>query len=169
MSDIAISQRLTLDQLKQTMEYKKLTQKQQLFVATYCEGGLVDGNYDAVGATRTAYQCKSLEVARIMSYSLLANIRIIAVLNLHFNVTPTEDFMVMLDRAIRNKNFTMAQLGAMKLKCELMKIGNRLPGTSSVGILPDDILEASRAAKKTKKAPKDDPDTKPPKKSDYFS
>lgn len=144
------SNRLRLADLEKTQEYQKLTPKQRLFVATYCEGGLTDGVYDAVAATRTAYNCKSLEVARIMSYSLLANIRIVAALNRHFNATPTEEFMVLLDRAINNKNLTMAQLAALKLKCDILQIGNRLPNKQSIGILPDDIAENDKP-KKSKK------------------
>lgn len=146
-----VSKRLTLDELKETQEYQCLTQKQRLFVATYCEGGLLDGNYDPVAATRTAYQCKSLEVARIMSYSILANIRIVAVLNRHFNRTPTEEFMIMLDRAVNNKKLTMAQLEALRLKCSIMGIGCRIPNKQSIGAVPADIAEASKKARKSRK------------------
>ena len=84
--------RLSLEEIQGLAEYQRLTQKQQLFVATYCAGGLLDGRYDAVSATHTAYQCKSREVARIMSYSLLQNMRIVEVLNRHFNAEPIEEF-----------------------------------------------------------------------------
>ena len=123
--------KLTLDELKELPEYQRLTQKQQLFVATYCEGGLANGCYNAPQATLTAYQCKSLEVARIMSYSLLANIRIVSVLNRHFNATPTEEFLLMLDRAIRNKNLTIAQLSALQLKCKILGLETKIPDFSN--------------------------------------
>lgn len=145
------SKRMTVEELVETHEYQRLTQKQRLFVATYCAGGLLDGNYDPVAATRTAYQCKSVEVARIMSYSILANIRIVAVLNRHFNRTPTEEFMIMLDRAVNNKKLTMAQLEALRLKCSIMGIGCRIPNKQSIGAVPADIVEASKKERKSKK------------------
>ena len=163
-------QRLSLEQVKETTEYKKLTPKQQLFVATYIAGGLADGNYDAVHATRTAYPCRSEEVARIMSYAIMANIRIIAVLNRHFGAEPIEEFLVLLDRAINNKRITIAQVNALKLKCDILGYANRLPGIKyATGVIPEDILEASRKERKAKKdAQKDARPPKAPKAdSDY--
>ena len=143
-------QKLTLSELKLTPEYQRLTQKQQLFVATYCESGLTTGQYDGVFATQTAYKCKSAEVARIMSYSLLGNIRILAALNRHFNATPTEELLVLLNKAINNKNLTMAQVTALKLKCDIMGIPHRLPPEkTSIGVVPADMLKESQ--KKPKK------------------
>ena len=143
--------RLSIEQIQDTPEYQRLTQKQQLFVATYCAGGLLDGKYDAVAATRTAYQCKSAEVARIMSYSLLQNIRIIEVLNRHFGVTPIEEFLVQVNRAINNRNLTQAQMDALKLKSDILGYANRIPNHQSVGAIPSDVLEESRKARKPKK------------------
>src|ERR1035437_4659728 len=119
--------RLPLEELRLTSEFQTLTPKQQLFCATYCEGGLLNGVYDAVLAPHTAYACKSMEVARIMSYSMIGNIRIVAVLNLHFNTTPTEELLVQINRAINNKKLTIAQLQALKLKCDLLGVPNRIP------------------------------------------
>ena len=146
------SKKLTVEQIQETQEYLRLTQKQQLFVATYCGGGLLDGNYDAVAATRTAYQCKSMEVARIMSYSLLQNIRIIEVLNRHFGVTPIEEFLVQVNRAINNRNLTQAQMDALKLKSDILGYANRIPNHQSFATIPTDVLEESRKARKTKKS-----------------
>src|ERR1035437_7609524 len=98
--------RMSLAELRETSEFQVLTQKQQLFVATYCDFGLSTGRYDAVEATRVAYVCRSAEVARVMSYSLMQNIRIVAVLNRHFQMEPIEEFMVQLNRAINNKKLT---------------------------------------------------------------
>jgi len=145
--------KLTLDELKELPEYQRLTQKQQLFVATYCEGGLANGCYNAPQATMTAYQCKSMETARIMSYSLLANIRIVAVLNRHFNATPTEEFLAMLDRAINNKKLTVAQLSALRLKCAVLGLGNKIPDFTTVpkeDAFQGAIADAVAASKKGK-------------------
>ena len=152
-----VSTRLLVKDLMATEEYQRLTPKQRLFVATYCEGGMLDGNYDSIAATRTAYQCKTPEVARIMSYSLMQNIRIVAALNRHFNRAPNEEFLIALDRAIVNKNLTMAQLGALRLKCEVMGLRTRISDKTSIGILPDDVIESEKQAKKNKRAKKEEP------------
>lgn len=160
--------RLSLAELRATSEFQRLTQKQQLFVATYCEQGLVDGKYDPIAATRTAYECKNLESARVMSYSLMQNIRIVSVLNLHFNVTPTEDYIRMLERAVRNKNLTNAQLGAMRLLAEVKGIKTAIPFNHSLSSVAEDLAAEKREqAKDKKRKAKQDPDTKPPKKADY--
>lgn len=141
--------RISVDDLKQTPEFQRLTQKQRLFIIAYCDGGLFNGNYDPIAATRTAYQCKSPEVARIMSYSLMQNIRIIAVLNIHFNTSPTEEMLVAVDRAIHNRRLTIAQIQALRLKCDLLGLATRsIPNTT--GVIPPGVLEETRAARKAK-------------------
>lgn len=151
MSDL--SRRISVEALKKTPEFQRLTAKQQLFVETYCGGGMIDGIYNAVGATMVAYRCKSMEVARIMSYSLLANIRIVEVLARHFNAEPIEDFLVELNRAIHNKKLTLAQLQALKLKADVLGFTVRLPGASknATDVIPVDVLEASKEARKQKR------------------
>ena len=156
--------RLPLVELEKIQEYQRLTPKQKLFVATYCEGGLATGVYDPVAATRTAYECKSVEVARIMSYSLMQNIRIIAILNRHFQTEPIEAFMVALDHAINNKKLTIAQIQALRLKCEIMGFGTRLPAqapmTAGLKKTPAEPKEPSKSNRKP-------PVVKPAKPSEY--
>jgi hypothetical protein len=141
--------RLTYDELKKTPEYQKLTRKQQLFVATYCAGGLADGVYDAVNAAALAYKCRTREIARVMSYSLMANIKIVAVINRHFNAGPTAEFLETLDRAIRNKKLTMAQVTALRLKCDILGIKTALPTGHETIATKQDML-AKRARKRRK-------------------
>lgn len=145
--------RMSVEELQTTQEFQKLTLKQQLFVATYCAGGLADGCYDQVSATNTAYQCKSLEVARIMSYSLMSNIRVIAALNRHFKIQPIEEFLALIDRAIRNKKLTVAQIQALKLKGDILGFTTRLPGTNNwhAGTMPKNIVESNKAERKARK------------------
>jgi hypothetical protein len=145
--------RMSLADLRLTPEFLKLTPKQQLFCATYCEGGLVDGVYDPVAAVRTAYNTKSAEVARIMSYSMLSNIRIVAVLNRHFNTTPTEEMLVQIDRAIQNKKLTVAQLQALKLKCDLLGLSTGLIGTNRPAV-PREVKDAAKAARNANRKPR---------------
>lgn len=156
--------RLTLEQIKATQEYAVLTGKQQLFVETYCASGIDTGTYDPVLAALTAYKCASKENARVMSYSLMSNIRIIAVLNRHFNREPIEEFLIQVDRAIQNKKLTVAQLNALKLKGDILGYTTRLPGTNNfpLGTIPPDVqknLDADRKAKRAKpvRIPKPEP------------
>lgn len=148
------NKRMPVEELRKTPEFLRLTQKQQLFVATYCAGGMLDGHYDEVQSCRTAYVCKNNETARVMSYALMSNIRIIEALNRHFQTEPIEDLLVALDRAIRSRKTTVAQVNALKLKCDLLGLGNRLPCfKKAMGVIPDDIVEDSRKSKKKKPEP----------------
>lgn len=144
--------KLGLDELEQTQEYQSLTPKQRLFCATYCAGGLLNGVYDPVAATQTAYVCKNAESARVMSYALMSNIRIVEVLNLHFNSEPVEQFIVQLNRAIRNKNLTQAQLWALRLKADIMGFTAKLPVvTDKQPEIPTDVQEATKEARKAQR------------------
>jgi hypothetical protein len=160
--------RLGREALEATQEYQQLTHKQQLFVMTYCMGGLTDGFYDQVSATLTAYNCKNIESARVMSYSIIANIKIVAALNRHFNREPIESFLIQVDRAIANKKLSQAQINALKLKADILGYPARLPGTvgNPRGVLPADVLEASEAARKAKRKPRE-AKPQPEKPSDY--
>ncbi len=150
------SKRLTLAEIKNTQEYSLLTGKQQLFIETYVQGGIDTGTYDPIAATLTAYKCKSRENARVMSYSMMANIRIVAVLNRHFNREPIEEFLIQIDRAIQNKKLSIAQLQALKLKGDILGYATRLPGT--IGQATDAmIVGAASAAKAAKKAARKHP------------
>lgn len=157
--------RLTVEELEQTQEYQRLTPKQRMFVATYVGGGLSTGNYDTVSATMTAYKCKNAEVARIMSYSVVANIRIVAVLNRHFAKEPIEEFLTMLDRAINNKKLTPSQLGALQLRCAVLGYANRLPNKGRV--LRPDVVEDAREKPKKAIAPKPVTPSKKPKETNF--
>lgn len=160
--------RMPLDELQKRSEYHRLTEKQKLFVATYCAGGLETGNYDPVTATYFAYACKSREVARVMSYAIMENIRIVAVLNLHFNTEPIEDFLATIDKAISNKKLTNAQLQALRLKCDVLGFATRsIPGEHApAGVIPHDVvLETRRVRKEKLKAEKPEKPPKPDEKS----
>jgi hypothetical protein len=157
--------RLTLEELEATEEYLRLTPKQRMFVATYCTGGRDTGNYDPVSATLTAYKCKSPEVARIMSYSVMANIRIVAALNRYFAKEPIEEFLLLLDRAINNKKLTMAQLGALKLRCDVLGLVNRLPSNAKV-LRPNVLADAQEKPPKNI-TPKVNTPSKKPKETNF--
>lgn len=118
---------MPLCELEKTQEYSRLTLKQKLFVATYIQRGLQDGIYDAIKAIRTSYECKNDEIARVMSYRLMANIHIIEVLNRHFGASPIDEFIQQIDLAVRSRRTTLAQVQALKVKCEALKLANALP------------------------------------------
>lgn len=146
--------RMSLEELEKTTDYLRLTPKQRLFCSTLVAGGILDGNYDPAAATMTAYNCRNMEVARIMSYSMMANIRIVAVLNLHFGTTPSEQFLETLDRAIRNKNLSPSQLAALRLKCDIMGFANRLPERApSPKFTPHQGVQDAAAKKEKRKKP----------------
>ncbi len=144
------SKRLTLAEIKNTQEYSLLTGKQQLFCESYIQGGIDTGTYDPVGSALMSYACKSKENARVMSYSLMANIRIVAVLNRHFNREPIEEFVIQIDRAIQNKKLSIAQLQALKLKGDVLGYTTRLPGTNgqSTDTILAEVASTTKAAKK---------------------
>ena len=134
MSDVELTTRLPLEEVQKTPEYARLTPKQRLWISTYIESGMALGEYDGILATRTAFACRNQENARIMSYSLLENIHIIEVLNIHFRLDPIAAFGKIIDRAIANKKISMSQIQALRIKCELLLRHNRLP----VGTGPTD-------------------------------
>ena len=117
---------MTLEDLQQTPEYLALTEKQKLFVATYVQT-CIDGNPDPVQSVAIAYKCKDRNTARVMSYPMLSNIRIVAALNRYFNRQPLEAFLMVLDRAIQNKHLTTAQLQALRLKSDILGLKSRMP------------------------------------------
>jgi len=155
--------RMSMEELRTTREYARLTERQKMFIETYCSAGLVDGKYDAVVATLLAYKCKDAEVARIMSYSLMANIRIVAVLDRHFGETPVESFLKTLERAIHNKKLTIAQLQALRLKCDIMGFASGIPrGNFGTHDLTNRPSAAQPGASKPKKPKKTASKTPPP-------
>jgi phage-related baseplate assembly protein len=148
---------MTLEELQKTREFQQLTPKQRLFVSAYCDFGLSSGDYDSVEAAHIAYATRNKEVARVMSYSLLQNFRIIEVLNLHFGMTPNEEFLVQLNRAIRNKKVTPSQVQALRVKCDFLNIGSRIPYENHASTVPQRVIDATKVvpAPPRKKTPVD--------------
>jgi hypothetical protein len=144
--------RVSLIKIQNTPEYGRLTGKQKLWVSTYIAGGEKDGNYDPVYATKVAYECKSKETARVMSYSLVQNIRIAEILNMHFNKSPNEEFLRDLDRAVKNKHLTPSQLGALRIKAELFGYGSRIPDNQRFGVIPKDVQQEAKERRKKQRA-----------------
>lgn len=127
MSDVELTDKMSLEELQKTEEYIRLTPKQQLWVSTYIQNGMEHGDYNPILATKLAFSCQTDESARTMSYSLMYNIHIVEVLNLHFRTEPIDAFLKLIDRAINNKKITHAQVELLRLKCEILGLKNRLP------------------------------------------
>lgn len=147
--------KMPLAELEKTVEYQRMTEKQQMFVATYVTAGLL-GHYDPEAAVLAAYKCKTRESARVMSYSMMQNPRIIDVLNLHFGKDATAAFLEQVNRAIRNKKLTLAQMEAMQLKSRILGIGTALKGRPrSQTPKPEKTPKKSKKEIKMEEAPVD--------------
>jgi len=148
------NQKLSLEHLRETPEFLKLTKKQRLWIGEY----ILD--YDQTRATKVAYQCKSDEVARIMSYSIVSSTKIIAVLNLHFNREPIEEFLDILDRAIYNRKLTPSQVEVLKLKADILGLGSKIRSKHPIR---DIVLPKCPKKEPKPKQKKVEPPAEPPK------
>jgi hypothetical protein len=168
-----VSKRVPIERLRETDEFENLTLCQKLFIETYIASGVELGVYDQITATQTAYKCKNQEVARVMSYALMTNRRIVAVLNLHFAREPLAVFLETLDRAIKNKKLTLAQFKALALKARILGFESRLPGVNdrASSVIPPDVIEAEKVARKDKRKHRAVPEPKlePPSEFDQMS
>lgn len=105
---------MDLDELSTTHEFASLTKKQKMAVATYISNG-----YDIVNAMRTAYVCKSDEVAKIMSYRFLRAFNVAMTLSLHFGESPQDTYLSQLARDIMKRKISDTQLKAYTLYAEI--------------------------------------------------
>jgi len=111
--------RLTLDELSETVEFRQLTAKQSLFVATYVKNFLDHGVLDASFAAKTAYDTGSDEVTRITGYKTLANPKIILALNRFWGDSPEEAFLKLVEKALYSRKITPSRIAALKLYSDL--------------------------------------------------
>lgn len=156
---MATEKRLSREELEKTQEYQSLTPKQQHWVSTYVEIGISTGKFDAVDATLMSYKCKNREVARIMSYSITQNTRIIDVLNLFYGSDPVQSFLKDLNRAIRNKHLTQAQVTALNLKARVLGIPNIIKSDeTSVPVLQPELRPDRSGVGRGKKKAKAEPE-----------
>ncbi len=110
----SIKERLPLEQLAQERCYLDLTPKQQKLVKTF-----IESNGNRILAVTTAYDVKNAEVARVLSYEVFANPKIIACLAIYFQDDPLDVFKREVERAWRNRRLSVAQVQAMKIYCDL--------------------------------------------------
>jgi hypothetical protein len=120
------------------VEYRQLTPKQQLWLATYTQSFINTGVFDPVAASVTAYDCGSDEVARITGYKTLANPKIILALNRFFGDSPEAAFLKLVERALYSRKITPSRIRALELYSELKGWG--------AGALANPVQEAETPA-----------------------
>ena len=108
-----MSDRLSITELTQQPAYLALTAQQRVLVEKFLETA------DKVQAVQAAYNCKSKESARVMSYSVFSNLRVVAALAAANGGCDLESFKQEVMCAARNKKLSIAQLGALKLYAQL--------------------------------------------------
>ncbi len=111
------------EQIKRTMPIEllrlepcfiRLTERQKLMIETYITSGA-----DKTLSVLTAYHVKDRETARKMSYESFSRPGVIQVLNAYWGVTPFEAFKQDVERAVRNKSLSVAQIRALELQARL--------------------------------------------------
>jgi hypothetical protein len=102
---------LSIRDLRRSQLFLELTPKLRTMVEAYIANG-----YDKTAAVKHAYDCKSIETARTMSFELFAKPSVQAVLAYYFQEDPRETFMREVDRAVRNPRVTDAKVQALILK-----------------------------------------------------
>jgi hypothetical protein len=100
MSDLQKT-RLPLGQIALTQEFLSLSAKRRDWVACYILGGM-SGDYDAVAATKAVFKTANPKTVTSMSYALLADKKVQAVLDLHFGKKrdPLDDVLAQLATVI---------------------------------------------------------------------
>ena len=106
--------RMTMEAVRSTPEFHKLTPQQRFAVETFSASG------DKILAIRAAYSTKSREVARVMAAELFASPRVRAVLDLLEGKTPFEKFKEAVDRVVKSgSKATDAEIEALALQAKL--------------------------------------------------
>lgn len=113
---------ITLDELKSHPIWRDLTVRQQTMVESWIFSG------DRVFAVRSAYNVKSAEVARVLSYEFFASPNVRSALNLFYGVTERDErdrderkrkeFFDKLQRRILQGKVSIADAEMVKLVCQ---------------------------------------------------
>jgi hypothetical protein len=114
MVESTTTERMEISELVKRAEFQILTIKQQTFVRAYVESGMTTGTYDALSAVQSAYEVAAKN-AVILSYELLGNRRIKAVLNLHFGRTEFDSILTDLERALSKTLKKDAKAGSLSV------------------------------------------------------
>jgi hypothetical protein len=146
-TEIDRAPRMSAYALAQTQEFSHLSPKMARFVLAYVQTLIDTDTADPLAAVKAAYSCGSEESARTLGYELLANPKVILVLNIFFGVTPSEAFLKQVERAIYNPNLRVAQIDALKLYCDAHGIAR-----SGVGVVASKAQAKNHGHASTKDA-----------------
>jgi hypothetical protein len=101
---------LPLDELVLRPEWACLTEKQKRFTSLFIQSG------DALFAVNSTYNCKTEWNAKLLSYEILKNPKVEAVLEL-YKPTTREEFFARLQKKIEHDDLSVAQIEGIKLLC----------------------------------------------------
>ncbi len=128
--------RMTIEEFARTIEAAPLTPKMRKFVLAYVRGFIDAGKFDALAAAKVAYVCKSDQTARCIGYQLLANPKIVLAVNQFFGLSQKEGFLRRLERAIYDKDITIAQVRALELTAQANGWTTGLPRHQDLRVKP---------------------------------
>jgi hypothetical protein len=134
---IEAAERMEISELEKRAEFQILTPKQQNFVRLYIESGMSTGTYDALAAVQSAYEIAAKNAVNL-SYELLGNRKIKAVLNLHFGRTEFDSILIDLGRALSKTLKRDAKTGILSvatskaLEFYERHVAAKTPGTAPI-------------------------------------
>ncbi|SRR5258708_5793672 len=128
--------KLTIEQLKETTEYRDLTDKQKKFVEEYVSNG---GN--KLKATLAAYNCKSERIAQIFSHTVMGMRGVIFALGAYYNEDEEGKFANLLQSAILKGNLSDADVRAWTLLADVKGFSRRNPKTQNPDGTPANLKQ----------------------------
>lgn len=119
-------ERIGLDDLIQTSQFRVLTPQQQDFVIAYVKSGVESGTYDGLAACTAAYKPASTKIAGVMVAQIMGNPKVKKVLDLQVGRTPREAFLLELEKTIQHSTGD-SKVRAQELYARLA-FGDQPPG-----------------------------------------
>jgi hypothetical protein len=147
-----IEPRMNAMDLAQTVEFRHLSPKMAKWILTYVQRFLEAGVLDPIAATKASYVCKTDESTRTLGCQLLANPKIILVLNRFFGTTPEQAFLKQVQNAIYNRKLTIAQIRALELQCQVLGLANGFPRSRDINLSELDSQPKHRRGRPRKDA-----------------
>ena len=100
--------KLTVEQWEQTVEFKRLSPRQKMWVRSYVE------TKDPLFASHVAYDFNTEEGFRVCGYEQLSKCRVLMALHKFFGTTPKASLRELVEKAIVTGRFSPASLRAMQ-------------------------------------------------------
>lgn len=101
---------IPLDQLKETPEWIRLSNKQRAVMISYIENG-----YDKTAAINAHYNCGKPRTASTLVSMVFGNADVRAFLSRHFGETERERFAEEVRRVLNGKKISQQRLGALRI------------------------------------------------------